>query len=71
MHKSQCVQGYWVHSFTANVLSTQGEHWLGLDTIHLLTQSGYNPKGVGLRVEWIWETSKESSNMQITASLWC
>ena len=29
----------------------KGEHWLGLDTIHLLTQSGYNPKGVGLRVE--------------------
>ena len=37
--------------FTANLLHTQGEHWLGLDTIHLLTQSGYNPKGVGLRVE--------------------
>ena len=35
----------------SNVLSTQGEHWLGLDTIHLLTQSGYNPKGVGLRVD--------------------
>eukprot|EP00731_Ephydatia_muelleri_P029621 Em0021g144a len=31
--------------------SLEGEHWLGLDTIHLLTQSAYNPKGVGLRVE--------------------
>ncbi|KAL5475466.1 hypothetical protein EMCRGX_G025285 [Ephydatia muelleri] len=31
--------------------SLEGEHWLGLDTIHLLTQSAYTPKGVGLRVE--------------------
>eukprot|EP00731_Ephydatia_muelleri_P029603 Em0021g126a len=31
--------------------SLESEHWLGLDTIHLLTQSAYNPKGVGLRVE--------------------
>ena len=40
-----------VRLITVTTLPSQGEHWLGLDTIHLLTQSAYNPKGVGLRVE--------------------
>ena len=46
-----CTLSMHVVYTTVTILPSQGEHWLGLDTIHLLTQSAYNPKGVGLRVE--------------------